>query len=528
MQLDEAFRTSPLRVGTVVAGADHLAKEISWVQVVDHPDIESWVEPGHLLLSTGYNWPKGGAQAAALVEKLAAKGACGVVLAVPNFVAHFASETVAAAQRVHLPLIELPWEVPFSSITQYVHRELVDRQSRALAKSEQIHRQLTEAAATGDSLQDVARVLGQVLERSVQIHSAEGALLAAHAVAQGGHASPPFAQGVFHALSAGGGIQAMDKQTRAVRWHPRPSRLATAAQSVVGCAVRNRNGGLGYVLVAEGVPPLNEIDLRAVEHAGTVAALQIAHQRELSAHEARLGYALVAALLEGRFDETPSAIERARLLGWDPEQPYRLATILLDEPNPLSSEGLTRREQLAGQLTQALRQKKVAPLISLSANQINALVPNTVDVEWLWSAIAHGRCAMGVSELHQGIAGMHSAGREVADLMPHTKPGRVHFSDEAMFPRVLAGDPAARRLFIARVFGVLEADKRGRALIDTAIALTDEGFNLQRTADRLHVHISTLRYRLGRLAELTRLDLDAVEGRFRLQLVVRLYLAEQP
>lgn len=528
MQLDEAFRTSPLRVGTVVAGADHLAKEISWVQVVDHPDIESWVEPGHLLLSTGYNWPKGGAQAAALVEKLAAKGTCGVVLAVPNFVAHFAAETIAAAQRVHLPLIELPWEVPFSSITQYVHRELVDRQSRALAKSEQIHRQLTEAAATGDSLQDVARVLGQVLERSVQIHSAEGALLAAHAVAQGGHASPPFAQGVFRALSAGGGIQAMDKQTRAVRWHPRPSRLATAAQSVVGCAVRNRNGGLGYVLVAEGVPPLNEIDLRAVEHAGTVAALQIAHQRELSAHEARLGYALVAALLEGRFDETPSAIERARLLGWDPEQPYRLATILLDEPNPLSSEGLTRREQLAGQLTQALRQKNVAPLISLSANQINALVPDTVDVEWLWSAIAHGRCAMGVSELHQGIAGMHSAGREVADLMPHTKPGRVHFSDEAMFPRVLAGDPAARRLFIARVFGVLEADKRGRALIDTAIALTDEGFNLQRTADRLHVHISTLRYRLGRLAELSRLDLDTVEGRFRLQLVVRLYLAEQP
>lgn len=528
MQLDEAFLTSPLRVGTVVAASEHLAKEISWVQVVDHPDIESWVEPGHLLLSTGYNWPKGGTEAAALVEKLAAKGACGVVLAVPNFIEKFAAETVAAADRVHLPLIELPWEVPFSSITQYVHRELVDRQSRALAKSEQIHRQLTEAAATGDSLQDVARVLGEVLERSVQIYSAEGVLLAAYAMAQRGHACPPFEQGVFRALSAGGGIKAMDAQTRAVRWHPRPSRLATAAQSVVGCAVRNRNGGLGYVLVAEGIPPLSEIDLRAVEHAGTVAALQIAHQRELSAHEARLGYALVASLLEGRFDETPSAIERARLLGWDPEQPYRLATILLDEPNPLSSEGLERRERLAGQLTQAFRQKGIQPLISLSANQINALVPDTVDIAWLWSSITHGRSAMGVSELHQGITGMHCAGREVADLMPHTKPGRVHFSDEAMFPRVLAGDAAARRIFLARVIGVLEADKRGQALIDTAIALTDEGFNLQHAADRLDVHISTLRYRLGRLGELTKLDLNSVEGRFRLQFGVRLYLAQQP
>jgi purine catabolism regulator len=41
------------------------------------------------------------------------------------------------------------------------------------------------------------------------------------------------------------------------------------------------------------------------------------------------------------------------------------------------------------------------------------------------------------------------------------------------------------------------------------------------------VHISTLRYRLGRLSELTKLDLDTVEGRFRLQFGVRLYLAEQ-
>ena len=527
MQLDEAFRTSPLQVGTVVAASAHLARDISWVQVVDHTDIEEWVEPGHLLLSTGYNWPKGDKDAAVLIGKLAAKGACGVVLAVPNFVEHFAAETIAAANRAHLPLIELPWEVPFSSITQYVHRELVDRQSRALAKSAQIHRQLTEAAATGESLQDVARVLGQVLERSVQIHATEGGLLAGHIVEQGGHASPAFEPGIFQALSAGGGIKAMDAQTRAIRWHPRPSRLATTAQSVVGCAVRNRNGGLGYVLVAEGVPPLSEIDLRAVEQASIVAALQIAHQRELSAHEARLGYALVAALLEGRFDETPSVIERARLLGWDPEQSYRLATILLDEPNPLSSEGLGRREQLAGQVARALRQKGAQPLISLSANQIHALVPHEVDIEWLWSSISHGHCAMGVSEVHQGVAGMHSAGLEMADLMPHTKPGRVHFFDEAMFPRVLAGDAAARRVFIQRLFGALEADRRGQALIDTAIALTDEGFNLQRAADRLDVHISTLRYRLGRLSELTKLDLDCVEGRFRLQFGVRLYLAEQ-
>src|SRR5258705_3159988 len=165
MLLSEALSNAPLSAGRVVAGECQADKEVSWVQVVDHPDIESWVKPGHLLLSTGYNWPKSSEQAAEIVDKLAAKGVCGVVLAVPHFLDHFPPASVRAAERVGLALIEIPWEVPFSEITQAVHRELVDQQSRALARSEQIHRELTEAAVSGHSLNDVALVLGRVLDR---------------------------------------------------------------------------------------------------------------------------------------------------------------------------------------------------------------------------------------------------------------------------------------------------------------------------------------------------------------------------
>src|SRR5258706_1872813 len=177
MMLSEALSSEPLSAGRVVAGVSHADKEVSWVQVVDHPDIESWVKPGHLLLSTGYNWPKSGNRAAAIVDKLAAKGVCGVVLAAPHFLDHFPAASLRAAERIGLTLIEIPWEVPFSEITQAVHRELVDQQSRALERSEQIHRELTEAAVSGHSLNDVAQVLGRVLDRPVSIHSIDGNVL---------------------------------------------------------------------------------------------------------------------------------------------------------------------------------------------------------------------------------------------------------------------------------------------------------------------------------------------------------------
>src|SRR2546430_2787158 len=111
MLLSEALASAPLSAGRVVAGASHADKDVSWVQVVDHPDIESWVKPGHLLLSTGYNWPKPDAEAAGIVEKLAAKGVCGVVLAVPHFLEHFPAASVQTAERVGLALIEIPWEI---------------------------------------------------------------------------------------------------------------------------------------------------------------------------------------------------------------------------------------------------------------------------------------------------------------------------------------------------------------------------------------------------------------------------------
>jgi len=518
MNLSTAMKLPPLAGAHVVAGARGLMKDISWVQVVDHPDIESWVDEGHLLLSTGYNWPKKGKKATLIVEQLVAKGVCGVVLAVPHYLDHFPPESLEAATRLGLPLIEVPWEVPFSTITQAVLRGLLDSQGEALARSEQIHRQLTEAAVAADGLQDVAKVLGTVLSRSVAIMSTSGNELGRFSKTHAVDTS------FFEQLRERGTIRSLEASKRAVRWRPRPSRLATALPSGAGYTIRIRNEAVGFVLVIDGGVPVTELDLRAVEQAGTVAALQISHQRALAVQESRMGYALVASLVEGTFDEKPSNMERAALMGWEKTKRYRLATVLLDEPNPLTREGFARRENLASEIRGALTQQSEAVLMSLSANQIFVLLPEKVRPEDLWANIAHGRSAMGLSELHKGVSGMRAAGKEVADIMEHLLPGRIQSFDEILFPRVLAGEASARALFLSRLFDGLDEERKGAQLLDTAVALAEEGFHLQRAADRMNVHISTLRGRMVRLTELTGLDLESVEGRFRLQMGARLLL----
>jgi len=530
MKLVDALASGPLSAAHVVAGGNVLDREVSWVQVVDHPDIESWVERGHLLLSTGYNWPRDDRSASDMVEKLAAKGVCGVVLAVPHFLEHFPAASIAAAEQAGLPLLEIPWEVPFSEITQTVHRDLVDRQGRALARSEQIHRELTEAAVSGHGLQDLACVLGQVLDRSVLILGIDGAALGAHDRAADDSKVDQDAGGasseVYRSLKAENNLARIDAATEPIRLRVALSHDMAEAH-LVAYAVRMRSERVAYVVVRDEEPLLTALDLRAIEHAGTVAALQISHLRELSAREARLGYAVVASLVEGHFEATAQMLERAQLAGWKQEAQYRLCTVLLDEPNPLSREGFVKRESFAVRAARSLERHGIRPLLSFSANQVHVLTPEDLQVDAWWREFQPTRMAIAVSRLHSGVEGMAAAGRESAELIEHLKPGRMHHFEEMLFPRVLKGDGGARQVFLARVLGQLDDGKRGQHLLETALALAQEGFHLQRSAERLGVHISTLRYRMEKLSEHTGLDLESVDGRFQVQMAARLYLMEQ-
>jgi len=125
--------------------------------MVDHPDIVNWVKPGELLLTTGYNWPNDAETSRRLVRNLSKVGLAGVVLAVPHFRDHFPPEAIDEARSVGFPLLELPWDVQFSQVTHEILAKIINFQAEIIERSEQLHRALTNAAVTANSLSDPTR-----------------------------------------------------------------------------------------------------------------------------------------------------------------------------------------------------------------------------------------------------------------------------------------------------------------------------------------------------------------------------------
>jgi purine catabolism regulator len=481
VKLREVLQLESLGDAVVVAGEAGLDREVRWAHAVDLPEPAPWVTSNQLLLTTGFAWPHEPEAEARLVRDLAGRGISAIGLAVPGYVDHFSGAAKEAAAALSLPLIEIPWEVPFARVTEELHASLLARQRATIERSEAIHRALTRAASEGMGLHDLARSLGELVARSVTIEDAEGRQLAHHSA---------------HEHESG---------------------------ARVDCPIRLGGEIAGYVRIIEGEAPLSDLDHRAAEHAAVVAAMQIAHQRDLAQLESRLGYASFLSLLEAPSEVTPQAIERARLLGFDPDAPYRVAIAILDEPLPLTREAILRREHLTDRLRRQLVQCGVSrPMLSAMLNLVPFLLPESVPVDRVAAALDGEPARIVMGRAYSGTDGVRTSYREARSLVDYDAGERVARYEDILVPRVLLGDARARAAFIEQLLGPLDARRGGAALRDAVLAYADSGFRFKRTAERLGIHPNTLRYRLERAREATGLSLEDPEVRFRLQLANRL------
>ncbi|MDB5046723.1 MAG: PucR family transcriptional regulator [Deinococcus sp.] len=496
MQVADVLALPACAEAKVLPGASaDLTRTVRLAHVIDVPDAHSWVRPGTLLLTTGLSWPRESAALSLFGQDLARRGPAAVILAVPHFFAAFPPEVAGALAESGIPALELPWEVPFVEVVQQTHEFILQAQADHLARSESIHRALTRAAL-GGQLSDVAETLSEQLGRAAVLLAPNGLPLTRSPLAASSESpdsalhSPPDPALARHALARPGTA-------------PRP----LAGGMLVPVVLRGqREGG---VWVAGAAHPGHELEVRAAEHAATVAALLMLAQRDMEVLETRLGYAFVDTLLEGRFTADSSLHERARRLGFDILGSYTVALLVLPGALPLLPEGFAQREQAASQLRGALASLGAAPLVSVSLNHIWFLLPHTLSAERVWARL--GWQESGIAEVpgmvygraRAGVAGVAQGRTEVLALAAYAQPGQLRSYAEVLVPRALSGDRDAQADLISGLLEPLRVARGGAALIATVQALCDTGFAQAEAAARLGIHGNTLRYRMDRIEALT-------------------------
>lgn len=526
MKMLEAVSMQLLGEARVVAGHSGLQRRVSWVHTVDLPEPGPWINRNQLLLTTGYAWSNHEASLRNLIRELDSRGIAGIGLAVPSYWEEFPEAARTEADRLGLPLLEIPWDIPFASISEGINRAIISKQQQHREQADAIHRSLTRSSIEADSLDEILTEFSRLLGRTVILEDVEGSVL--------GFVGAPETQFPDVLKRQGGAgestwslIDLVDPGYRAsVRTSPNVVRVPWTASgrsgSLIACPVWLKRERVGILWVPDDTSPLEDIDIQAAEHAATVIALHIARERAVVDVEQRLRYTLIDSLLEGQFTGDALSLERATIMGFDPMAEYRVAIFVLSEPVPLSRSGYANRERLVSRLTRRMIQLGHPPLISPSLNEISVIIPFGQSLQEVCERLLDDDVSAAVGRSYTGIEGVKRSYGEARSVIGWTEPNHITSYEDVLIPRLLQGDREARDHFMASITGPLEdalhADLYRHSLDELAAC----GFNQKQASERLGIHPKTMQYRVVRIQELLRLNLSDAEARFRIQLFYRL------
>jgi DNA-binding PucR family transcriptional regulator len=112
----------------LVAGQEGLGKIISWVHVIEIPDVVEWVEGGELLFITGVTIKDNTQALLKLVKDLDKKKLSGLVINVGPYIKKTPQEVIELANSLKFPIFEVPFAVKLIEITHMICREIFSNQ----------------------------------------------------------------------------------------------------------------------------------------------------------------------------------------------------------------------------------------------------------------------------------------------------------------------------------------------------------------------------------------------------------------
>jgi purine catabolism regulatory family protein/PucR-like helix-turn-helix protein/diguanylate cyclase with GGDEF domain len=545
-------------------GSAALDRPIRWVYTTELVQPGRYLTGNELVL-TGLMWHKGHDDPDGFVATLVDAGvsALGVGTAVHGSVP---PELVDACRRQGLPLLEVPTDVSFGTVSELVTRRLMAERSAGLATVLGRHRRLISTVAEGAGLDTVFAVTRDDLGRGCWVVSPTGRIVVGPPAGltrdQARRLAAEFltAERLPHVVPSGPGSAAAARADAGTGGGSE-SEAGSGSGSGSGSGTGSGTGsgaGAGYTLLpintraghriagwflacAGSLVDCDEEIRESAYELAALAALERARVEEGRRVERRLAAELVELVDPGE------VAARMRTCGLSPVTPYVAVSAAVSDVAHPDEVGCAVLDELLG---------GAGGVIWTQGDEAIALVPATVPATALPAARAAGsatgpsgsltgmraaahrlesaltceRLTVGISGPAEGPAALRGAVNEARHTrrLAGLRPGRVHVvtSDELhSYVLLLATVPeGVRRSFRDRLLRPLHAydAEHHSDLVHTLETFLECSGAWNRCANRLHVHVNTLRYRIRRIEELTGRDLSSLEDRVDFFLALRI------
>ncbi|MDQ0213452.1 PucR family transcriptional regulator [Arthrobacter bambusae] len=148
---------------TFLAGSAGRDNRITWAHTSDLPRLWEWVTGGELMMTNGLSIPADPQGQVALAEALVDAGASALAIGEKMHAPELLPEFLAACEQLPLPLISIPYPLPFIAIARTVAEASLLEESRRLRQTARVYDLLRTAGTIEDHWQGLLQGLAAEL-----------------------------------------------------------------------------------------------------------------------------------------------------------------------------------------------------------------------------------------------------------------------------------------------------------------------------------------------------------------------------
>lgn len=513
MELHDLLDVPGLRLKVLTGGAG-LDRPIRRVFTTDLRDPARYLSGSELVLS-GVVWRRDPEDSADFVAALASRDVAGLAAGDAAF-GSIPEDLVEACRSYGVPLLEVPIDVSFATITECVtHRLTREREGDPAAVLGQ-RRRLATTLAEGEGLDGLLSMWQREVGAPCWVLTPTGRPVAG---------TPP-------ALETATAASLAEAYLR-VGSLPHVIRGAAATPYTLFPVTQAGHRLVSWFLACEGDHSSWPGELHeSVTELTSLIAFERARLDERRRTRWLLAEQLLRPVLSGTA-EPASVADDLRASGLDLGQPYVGISLEASDRTESADVACAVLEELLGS-------RAAEPVVASTGDEAVALVrlPGALDdlaadlreaAGRLEIGLDRGRLLVGLGAAARGPAGLREAVAEarLARRLAALRPGHTSLltcDDIDSHALLLATVPEdVRAMFRTRLLGpVLDYDARnGTDLGETLDEFLACSGSWSRCAERLHVHVNTLRYRIRRVEELTGRSLATLEDRVDFFLALR-------
>lgn len=519
----------------LVAGEAGATRPVAWVHIVGVPDAPQWVNGGELVLTTMLNMPEDIIGQRQYIQAMIDKEVAGLVITIGRYITHIPQHLIEIANEARFPLIEIPFQARFVDIARQVNEHISQENMQMVQRALSINQTLTQIVLQDGNFNDLVQALVQLLGHSISIENERFEAIATQNVAPVDEARR-YTQlhgrtdaRLIEALETRGYLPKIRESLRPHHLPPMPDVGLEMERLLAPIVV---HGDIyGYMWIIADLHDISEIDRMAIESGATIAALMMLYQESVQSAEASLKGSLLSQLVQGDKARETILTDQSLRYGVDLRSPYVM--MVVDTP-PNGAQSIQQIYRSINQLIQMDGWQAVVGqfagqviLLAQDNEHLRALVARIQERIALLQRRSPDQSRIGVSGVHHGAQAVKLAHQQCQDVLTITgrlnPRARIVYFDDLGYLHTLyhAGREGLKGNIFVPVIKRLNKEKQSDLLL-TLEAYLDAGGNGVSTAENLHIHRSTLNYRLTRIVQICEVDLQDPLTRMNLQIAIKM------